>query len=372
MKKKPPVDLLFDSGAYSAWNRKEEPLELKGYIKYVKDHQHLLGTYVNMDVIPAERTLLCIEAAAEAGYTNLKRMKKAGLEPLPVFHINENFSWLQCMIDDGETYIGLGGMAKVKQAERRKWLDAVFSMLTDAEGRPLIKLHGFGITQTELLKRYPWYSVDSTAWTLAGGYGIIYVPWFDGVDHFDFTKKHTPVMMSGGNRRPDGPGRQFEALGEMERVAVEAWLFLIGTTVTEARNQPDLRRRAMLLFFEGLRKQLHDVRFWQRSHPIGIGPFNLPKGMSCMAPWDLKMVYATNLSSRWAVMMNEAGADHRLLSYYEMKGRKDPMLEEFVMKRGVYGIDKAPFRPAPNWKEPHLNFRRMQLANRSTRTEAME
>jgi hypothetical protein len=33
------------------------------------------------------------------------------------------------------------------------------------------KVHGFGITSPWLVKRYPFYSVDSTSWKAGGRYG---------------------------------------------------------------------------------------------------------------------------------------------------------------------------------------------------------
>ena len=36
------------------------------------------------------------------------------------------------------------------------------------------KLHGFGMTGTDILKEYPWYSVDSTSWIEASRRGTYY------------------------------------------------------------------------------------------------------------------------------------------------------------------------------------------------------
>jgi uncharacterized protein Usg len=56
-----------------------------------------------------------------------------------------------------------------------KWLDRLWgNILTDKKGRPLIKVHGFGLTTASLMTRYPWYSVDSTSWLMAAASGSIY------------------------------------------------------------------------------------------------------------------------------------------------------------------------------------------------------
>ena len=59
--------------------------------------------YVNLDSIPAKKTLEAREAAARQSYKNQQVMKEAGLHPIPVFHQGENWLWLEKMLKDGET-----------------------------------------------------------------------------------------------------------------------------------------------------------------------------------------------------------------------------------------------------------------------------
>jgi hypothetical protein len=48
-------------------------------------------------------------------------------------------------------------------------LDTIWlNRLTDPDGTPKVKVHGFGLTNIQLLFRYPWYSVDSTSWLQNG------------------------------------------------------------------------------------------------------------------------------------------------------------------------------------------------------------
>jgi hypothetical protein len=52
------------------------------------------------------------------------------------------------------------------------WLDRVFDkFLTNPDGTPKVKVHGFGLTTPDLLFRYPWYSVDSGTWWRVSRYG---------------------------------------------------------------------------------------------------------------------------------------------------------------------------------------------------------
>lgn len=54
----------------------------------------------------------------------------------------------------------------------RRWLDHVWGkFLTNPDGTPKIKVHGFGMTRPSLMFRYPWHSIDSTTWTMTSQYG---------------------------------------------------------------------------------------------------------------------------------------------------------------------------------------------------------
>jgi hypothetical protein len=292
--KSPPCKLMLDSGAYSALTR-GETIDVRKYIDFIKDNQQYCHSYVNLDVIPGGKPHLSLEEAAKRSYTNLQTMWKAHLKPLPVFHIGEDFKWLQRLLDDGERYIGLGGMAKARQDVRRRWLDQVWTVLTNDEGRPLVKVHGFGLTQVEHIKRYPWFSVDSTAWALAGGYGIVFGPDYSQGDENPDFKKFTAVMMAGRERAKKTTdsvaAKQYEFMGDLHRRMVDHWLEAQGCDITMMRNTPDLRRRAMLLFFEGLRNQLFDVRFNHRGWSLAMNPVRLPK-LKPLSAFSPTIVYA--------------------------------------------------------------------------------
>ena len=62
----------------------------------------------------------------------------------------------------------------VKQSSKtvRRWLDHVWHYyLTNPDGTPKVKVHGFGLTARELMFRFPWGSVDSTSWMHTSRYG---------------------------------------------------------------------------------------------------------------------------------------------------------------------------------------------------------
>lgn len=158
------ISIFLDSGAYSAYTRKKE-INIDDYISYIHKNKKYLTVYANLDVI----------GSAEASWENQRIMEQAGLNPLPVFHPKENFKYLQkCMQYD---YFCIGGIADTPvMAKRIAFLDKCFDMVCYNNKAPKNKVHGLGMTSFELMRRYPFYSVDSTAWLLAGAMGNILIP----------------------------------------------------------------------------------------------------------------------------------------------------------------------------------------------------
>src|SRR6476646_5575013 len=96
------VDLLLDSGAYSAF-LKGAVINIDDYIAYIKKNHKWITAYVGLDVLPGkdgvrEFGARASEYAAAASHENQVRMKAAGLAPIPVFHRGEKFKWLEKMI----------------------------------------------------------------------------------------------------------------------------------------------------------------------------------------------------------------------------------------------------------------------------------
>ena len=161
------TELFIDSGAFSAFTQNVQ-IDIQDYIRFIKEHKHLISLYANLDVI----------GDAEATWQNQKIMEDAGLDPLPCFHYGEPEKYLVRYLDKYD-YVALGGVAtKVKQGDVvSRWLDMVFgTYVCDASGMTKHKIHGFGITSLRLLLRYPWYSVDSTSWVVNSRMGALYVP----------------------------------------------------------------------------------------------------------------------------------------------------------------------------------------------------
>ena len=367
---KKKVDLMLDSGAFSAWNRGEE-IKLSDYIDYLNDNKDLLSSYVSLDMLPpgdvVYKTSAEYELSATVSYSNQQKMKEVGLQPIPVFHQGERFYWLERMLADGEPYIGISASSERTQTkDMYRWYDDCFSLLTNSDGWPSVKVHGFGVTLMKALRRYPWYTVDSTTWSLTAGYGKIFIPRYVN-GHADYLKPAFHAIMSGrmsaasqvatraGNQRS-----QFENLSDYEQECISCFLDeTMGLTVAEVRYGTNARRKVNLKYYLGLQGSLPQGRFRHR-RPFLHSPFQ-EDGTDHIDKMPFKIMFATTLSREWSELMTEVGAWSRLLSYYEIRSSSRKALEWYVRKGQLKGGYERRI-PKSNWEsETYLNYRRLRL-----------
>lgn len=161
------IPFFLDSGAFSAKNQGIE-IDLRNYIRFIKENEDVITTYANLDVI----------GDAEASWRNQRRMENAGLNPLPVFHVEDDMKYLDRCLE--YEHFCLGGMAKgYTTSQREAFLHRCWCRICDTPDQmPKSKVHGFGMTALPLIKRYPWYSVDSTTWLMLAANGNVLVPKF--------------------------------------------------------------------------------------------------------------------------------------------------------------------------------------------------
>lgn len=159
-----PPRLFVDSGAFSAMTCGID-VDLQSYIKWLKDNESVITIYANLDTV----------GDAQKTYDTQKEMERAGLKPLPVFHTGEPMEWLQRYIDEGYTYICLGGMVPYASDRKKliKWIGMCFD-LVEKSGKD-VKFHAFGMTNFEFMKAYPWASVDSSTWSTSFRFGQVHL-----------------------------------------------------------------------------------------------------------------------------------------------------------------------------------------------------
>lgn len=226
---RPRMKLLLDSGAFSAWSVGKQ-IPITKYYQCLEERAHRLALAVNLDVIPGRKgqpaTAAQREEAAKASWDNYQVLRKVpGVTVIPVYHYGERPYWLHKIIAEGPGYIGLGGVARLKDEVRVKWLDNCFMLICHG-GLPDVKVHGFGVTSVHLMLEYPWESVDSISWKVRAINGKVIVPplGWDGKPAYRksaLTFKATPGRAKGGTPSIGmlGPGEQaylqrfFEAQG---------------------------------------------------------------------------------------------------------------------------------------------------------------
>ena len=159
--------IFLDSGAFSAMTQ-EVTIDLVRYCRFIKDNLDLFEVVSVLDAI----------GDADQTYQNLKEMERRGIDTLPCYHYGEPIEVLEYYAANYD-YVTIGGMVPISTPQLRFWLDRLWSkVLTNEDGGPRLKVHGFGLTSAPLMARYPWYSVDSSSWVQLGGMGNIFLPEF--------------------------------------------------------------------------------------------------------------------------------------------------------------------------------------------------
>lgn len=160
------LPLLIDSGAHTyiaGTQRAGEDIYAyhRNYLQLVARHRAENRYFVELDVysILSEAFL---DEMYEVGF------ELSGGRYIRVYHpLADNFSYrlLNKWIDQGQTYIGVGGDGLPK-AQRMAVLDGLFAITRDK-----VRIHGFAMVGKDYTMRYPFYSVDSKSVKSARIYG---------------------------------------------------------------------------------------------------------------------------------------------------------------------------------------------------------
>ena len=95
---KPKINLMVDSGAFSAYTM-NAPINIDKYAKFVVDNKQHIYRPINLDIVGHSNP----EEAASVGYKNYHILKDKGVESiLPVFHQYESLKWFDLMLEEAE------------------------------------------------------------------------------------------------------------------------------------------------------------------------------------------------------------------------------------------------------------------------------
>jgi hypothetical protein len=259
------IPAVFDSGAHSLYTdfvlkRKKKGLGSQGsddvyslydsqvfwdyvdnYAAQVKQYPNLFNWVAVVDIIfdPVRTKAVC-------DYM----LKKHKLRPMPVVHFGTDPTWVAKYIQEGYEYIGIGGLGQEAVVfSYSKWADEIFTIVCDKKTKLCrAKLHGFAVTSFRLMRRYPWYSVDSTAWIQYGAYGKILFPkrvagtWDYSVD---------PLCISVSSKSPDQQrkGKHLSNCSPAVRAMIQLYCEERKFSLEEIREKDVLRTKANMVYF---------------------------------------------------------------------------------------------------------------------------
>jgi hypothetical protein len=177
------IPIMFDSGVFGYRSYKLSLLKQKKdlsklvsedqfiqlYVDYIKKNGHLYDWFVTVD----------LDKVAEDIYNRHCKLEAMGIRPTPVFHGDDSAAeYLRRYHDLGHTLVCAGtATGRSGQKMQKHYLDEIFN-LAEKFG---MRLHGLALTSPFVMLGWNWWSVDSSSWSRAAGYGSIFV--FDENTH---------------------------------------------------------------------------------------------------------------------------------------------------------------------------------------------
>jgi hypothetical protein len=199
------TDILIDSGAFSA-KTQNEVLDIDKYIEYIEENEDVFDKYFNLDVI----------GDGDKSFANYLYMRAAGLRPIPVWHAETDPKFLTEYLALSD-YVAIGAISVMSNERTIASLDSIWrDYLTDDDGFPICKVHGFGLTSILIMHRYPWYSVDSTSWVQFGRYGVVLIPQTRS-GNWVYNENPHIVCVSGRSPRRGDHGKHIQTFPEVKQ-----------------------------------------------------------------------------------------------------------------------------------------------------------
>jgi hypothetical protein len=177
------MELLFDSGAFTAWNTGKPALPADalrrryGQMARWCDGQGFKNAwFISLDVIPGEPLRVPtqdeIRQAIEwSSHNHAILTADLGDKVLPVFHQDEPLERLHEILNINTHYICISPQNQLLEEWRWQWARNVHALLKD---KPILT-HGLGATGGLMMELVPWRSVDSRSWLMTAAYGNIIV-----------------------------------------------------------------------------------------------------------------------------------------------------------------------------------------------------
>lgn len=158
-------DFLLDSGAFTFMQNTKTKINWNEYVEryamFIKENNIKHFFELDIDNI--------------VGIKEVERLRKklehlTGKKCIPVWHKSRGLEYWKTMCKEYD-YIAIGGIV-TKEIKATEY--DIFIPLLKIAKENNCKVHGLGFTRIPLLKKYHFYSVDSTAWTAGNRFGHIY------------------------------------------------------------------------------------------------------------------------------------------------------------------------------------------------------
>jgi hypothetical protein len=160
-------NFLLDSGAFTFMNDKKNAKNInwdeytEKYAKFINENNIELFFELDIDSIVGIKEVERIRNKLE----NLTQKKS-----IPVWHKSRGFDYWIDMCKSYD-YIAIGGIV-TQEIKRTEY--SIFSNLLKIAKQNNCKVHGLGFTNLDGIKKYKFYSVDSTTWIMGNRSGFIY------------------------------------------------------------------------------------------------------------------------------------------------------------------------------------------------------
>lgn len=175
-----PDLLILDSGAFTAWSMGHE-VDVAAYREFALAARQRFPRLlvVNLDVIPGERgrTSTAVERteAMQRSLRNADYLRTVGLPVMEVFHQDEPADFLRLLVTrrQPDEVLGLSPRNDMPLTSRKAWLRRVLALLSRNGPEHVPPCHGLAVTAKDMMTVFPWWSVDSSTWTMVWRWGEI-------------------------------------------------------------------------------------------------------------------------------------------------------------------------------------------------------
>jgi len=158
-------DFLLDSGAFTFMQNSKKSVDWNDYILKYADfiNTYDIKQFFGLDID-------CVVGIKEVERLREKLETLTSKKCIPVFHKSRGKDYWTKMIKEYD-YVAIGGIVTKEIKKKEQY---IFEWFLDTAKKENCKVHGLGYTNLTGLKKYHFYSVDSSSWLYGNLSGTIY------------------------------------------------------------------------------------------------------------------------------------------------------------------------------------------------------